>query len=73
MAEGNRTPRYDGHVYQAPSGQFSWKITEDGNEICGGAGYATEAQAVADCEDILWNYDENAECRVGGPRVAPSR
>lgn len=44
-----------GEVYQAPSGQWSWRIFDDQGEVCGGAGYESEdsaQQAMAD--ELYW-------------------
>lgn len=36
---------YNGQVYQAQSGQWSWRISDNQAEICGGAGYLSEDEA----------------------------
>jgi uncharacterized protein YegP (UPF0339 family) len=48
---------YEGKAYQAASEQWSWVITEDGEEIVRGAGYETKDEA----EQAL--FDELAEWR----------
>lgn len=44
---------YTGETYQAPSGQWSWRIRDEHGEICGGAGYATEESAQQAMNDQL--------------------
>lgn len=41
-------------VYRAPSGQWSWVIFEDGEDVVRGAGYETEDEAFKDmCAEKL--------------------
>lgn len=47
---------YTGQVYQAESGQWSWRISDDQGEVCGGAGYATEDSAQQAMSDELSIY-----------------
>lgn len=47
------TGEYVGRFYLAPSGQWSWVIEQDGEDVVRGAGYATEAEAKAAMEDEL--------------------
>ncbi len=44
---------YQGSVYKAPSGQWAWVITEDGEDVVRGAGYDTEQEAEKDLEAEL--------------------
>ena len=52
-------PDFQGKVYLATSGQWSWKIYRDNEEICGGAGYATSDEADEECSENLRNYDHH--------------
>lgn len=45
---------YKGQVYQAQSGQWSWRISDDQGEVCGGAGHASEDSAQQAMNDQLW-------------------
>lgn len=47
---------YEGKAYQAPSGQWSWVITEDDEELVRGAGYENEDEALQAMYDELANY-----------------
>jgi hypothetical protein len=47
---------YQGRAYQAPSGQWSWAISQDGVDIQAGAGYESEDDALSTMEDQLSNY-----------------
>ena len=49
---------YMGQVYQASSGQWSWRITDDDGEVCGGAGYEGEEDAAEEMTDMLTSYRE---------------
>ena len=49
---------YTGEVYQASSGQWSWRITDDEGEVCGGAGYDEEEDAEEAMSDVLSSYQE---------------
>ena len=49
---------YSGEVYQAVSGQWSWRITDDDGEVCGGAGYDEEEDAAEAMADVLASYQE---------------
>lgn len=51
---------YSGEVYQAVSGQWSWRITDDDGELCGGAGYEEEDDAVEAMADMMASYLEGA-------------
>lgn len=53
---------YQGEVYQANSGQWSWRIFDDQGEVCGGAGYSSEDSAQEAMSDELSFYqgDDNA-------------
>lgn len=44
---------YERRVYRAPSGQWSWEITKDGQGIVGGAGYEDEFEAQTDADAEL--------------------
>jgi hypothetical protein len=37
---------YEGKAYQAPSGQWSWVVQEDGEDVARGAGYESEDEAL---------------------------
>ncbi len=50
--------KYEGKAYLAPSGQWSWVITEDGEDLVRGAGYETEAEALEAMHDQLNEYTE---------------
>ena len=45
---------YKGQVYQAQSGQWSWRISDDLGEVCGGAGHSSEDSAQQAMNDQLW-------------------
>lgn len=45
---------YKGQVYQAQSGQWSWRISDDQGEVCGGAGHASQDSAQQAMNDQLW-------------------
>lgn len=47
---------FTGETYQAPSGQWSWRINNDQGEICGGAGYDSEDSAQEAMNDQLQTY-----------------
>jgi hypothetical protein len=47
------TTKYHGHSYRAQSGQWSWKITRDGEDYCAGAGYPDETDAEEALSDQL--------------------
>lgn len=49
---------YEGKAYLASSGQWSWVITEDNEEVVRGAGYATEDEALQDMYAELGSYTE---------------
>jgi hypothetical protein len=40
-------------VYRAPSGQWAWRLTDALDEIAGGSGYDTEADAASDARAAL--------------------
>jgi hypothetical protein len=48
--------KFEGKAYLAPSGEWSWVIFEDGDDIARGAGYATEDEAIEDMESELAQY-----------------
>jgi uncharacterized protein YegP (UPF0339 family) len=39
-----------GETYKAPSGQWSWRVLVDGEQVAGGAGYRTKLEAEADMQ-----------------------
>lgn len=41
----------EGEAYRAPSGQWAWRITEDGVSVCGAGGYESEDAAHLDMLD----------------------
>lgn len=47
---------YEGKAYQAPSGQWAWLITENGEELVRGAGYESEDDALSAMYDQLSDY-----------------
>ena len=47
---------YEGKAYRAPSGQWSWVITEENEEIVRGAGYESEDEALQAMYDQLSSY-----------------
>lgn len=47
---------YESKTYQAPSGQWSWVITEDGEEVVRGAGYENEDEALQAMYNQLAEY-----------------
>jgi len=49
---------YEGKAYLAPSGQWAWAITEDGEEIVRGAGYESEDEALQAMYDQLAEYTQ---------------
>lgn len=49
---------YEGNAYQAPSGQWSWVISGDGEDIVRGAGYETKDAALQDMYDELRSRSE---------------
>lgn len=49
---------YQGRAYQAPSGQWSWAISQDNVDIQGGAGYNSEDDALIAMEDELASHQE---------------
>jgi hypothetical protein len=44
---------YEGKAYLAPSGQWAWIITEDGEDLVRGAGYESEDEALQAMYDQL--------------------
>jgi hypothetical protein len=50
-----------GETYQAPSGQWSWRISDDESEICGGAGYDDQESAANDMEEQMAQYAEREQ------------
>ena len=49
----SETPKYQGKVYPAQNGLWSWSIAEDGLNIVGGTGYETELEAEEDMKAEL--------------------
>lgn len=47
---------YTAETYQATSGQWSWRISDEQGEICGGAGYATKESAEQAMNDEMTYY-----------------
>jgi len=47
---------YEGKTYKAPTGYWSWTITEDGLNIVGGTGYNTPEEAEEDMHAELSEY-----------------
>ena len=47
---------YEGKAYLAPSGQWAWLITEDGDEVVRGAGYNNEDEALLAMHNQLAEY-----------------
>jgi uncharacterized protein YegP (UPF0339 family) len=45
-----------GETYQAPSGQWSWRIKDEHGEIAGGAGYPDRESAEQDMLDQIASY-----------------
>ena len=54
-------PHHESKVYQAPSGQWAWRIYCDNEEICAGAGYSSSEEAHDDCQEHLQNFDIEIE------------
>lgn len=52
---------YEGKAYQVPSGQWSWAITEDGDDLVRGAGYENEDEALQAMCDELAQYRSRIE------------
>ena len=53
---------YTTMVYKAPSGQWSWSVLDDQRmPVVSGAGYATEAEADAEADELLATYIDEAE------------
>jgi len=52
---------YEGKTYRAPSGQWSWVITEDDEELARGAGYESEDEALQAMYDELAQYRSRIE------------
>lgn len=52
---------YTGEAYQAQSGQWSWRISDDDGEICGGAGYEDQESAEADMLDHMAQYQGDGQ------------
>ena len=48
--------RAQGRVYQASSGQWSWAISRDGEDLVSGAGHASEDDAWESMEENLEAY-----------------
>jgi len=51
---------YEGKVHLAPSGQWAWVITEDGEEIVRGVGYETEDEALQAMYDQFSSYTDRS-------------
>lgn len=52
---------YEGKAYQAPSGQWAWVITEDGEELIRGGGYETDEDALEAMENELVEFRSRVE------------
>lgn len=52
---------YTGEAYQAQSGQWSWQISDDDGELCGGAGYEDQESAEADMLDHMAQYQGDGQ------------
>ena len=52
---------YEGKIYRAPSGQWSWVIIEDGEELVRGGGYETEEDALEGMENELVEFRSRVE------------
>lgn len=50
---------YQGVTYQAPSGQWSWKITYKNIEVVSGGGYENEDEAIEAMDVELLAYEES--------------
>lgn len=59
-------------VYLAPSGEWAWRILCDGEDLVRGAGYPDSGAARAECQEILNDYDQEAEIVVEMPVVHKS-
>jgi hypothetical protein len=53
------SPTYHGKVYRAPSGQWSWKVYCDTEEIGGGAGCSSPEEAQEGCDEALALYSRD--------------
>ena len=62
-------PRHSAVVYLAPSGEWAWRILRDGEDLVRGAGYPDWKAARAECQEILHDYDPEAEIVVEKPVV----
>lgn len=58
---------YSGLVYFAPSGDWAWRIFAGSEDVVRGAGYANAGEARAECQEILNDYDPEAEIVVEQP------
>ena len=54
-------------VYLAPSGEWAWRILRGSDDLVRGAGYASSGEARAECQEILNDYDPEAEIVVETP------
>ena len=52
---------YTGEAYKAPSGQWSWRVSDNEGELCGGAGYDDQESAEAAMLDQLAQYQGDAQ------------
>ncbi|MDM5182059.1 hypothetical protein PO883_33335 [Massilia sp. DJPM01] len=59
---------YQGRVYKASSGQWSWAIAADGVDVVNGAGYESEADALDGMQSELAVYTEQPRIVVTGER-----
>lgn len=52
---------YEGKTYRALSGQWSWVIIEDGEELVRGGGYENEDEALQAMYDEMAQYRSRIE------------
>ena len=67
MSKLNETMNYRGRVYLAPSGEWAWRIFTGSDDVVRGAGYGNADEARAECQEILNDYDTEAEIVVEQP------
>lgn len=56
---GESKPVIQAEAYRAPTGQWAWKITEDGIAVCGAGGYASEDEARIEMLDHFSGFAED--------------
>jgi hypothetical protein len=44
---------YEGEAFRASTGQWAWRVKQDGVEIVGGGGYPSEEEAIEAMRDEL--------------------